>query len=207
MATASSLAEVAQGLAAEAVRFASFGWMRGTSGNLSAVVRDDPLLLAVTVSGVDKSTLTAADVSVVDGQGVPVSGYTASASVRPSAEAALHARVVRLTGARAVMHFHTIAAVLAARWWPAGVHLADLEMLKGISLPAAGETVLLPVIANSQDMTELGDRFEQAWNSRVPGIVVANHGLYAWGDSMLKARHHAEVIEWVLEFMTAAERR
>jgi methylthioribulose-1-phosphate dehydratase len=207
MATASSLAEIAELLAAEAVRFASFGWMRGTSGNLSAVVCDDPLRLAVTVSGVDKGTLTAADVSVVDGQGALVSGYAASASVRPSAEAALHARVVRLTGARAVMHFHTIAAVLAGRWWPAGVHLADLEMLKGIGLPAAGETVLLPVIANSQDMTELGDRFEQAWNSRVPGVVVANHGLYVWGDSMLKARHHAEVIEWVLEFMTAAERR
>lgn len=206
-ATASSLAEIAQVLAAEAVRFASFGWMRGTSGNLSAVVSDDPLRLAVTVSGVDKGTLTAADVSVVDEQGAVVSGYTASVNVRPSAEAALHARVVRLTGARAVMHFHTIAAVLAARWWPDGVQLADLEMLKGISLPAAGETVPLPVIANSQDMTELGDRFEQAWNTRVPGVLVANHGLYAWGDSMLKARHHAEVIEWVLEFMTAAERR
>lgn len=207
MATASSLAEIAELLAAEAVRFASFGWMRGTSGNLSAVVCDDPLRLAVTVSGVDKGTLTAADVSVVDGQGALVSGYAASASARPSAEAALHARVVRLTGARAVMHFHTIAAVLAGRWWPTGVHLADLEMLKGIGLPAASESVLLPVIANSQDMTELGDRFEQAWNSRVPGVVVADHGLYAWGDSMLKARHHAEVIEWVLEFMTAAERR
>ncbi len=206
-AAASSLAEIAQALAAEAVRFASFGWMRGTSGNLSAVIRDDPLRLAVTVSGIDKGTLTAADITVVDGHGSPVSGYAGSASSRPSAEAALHARVARLTGARAVVHFHTIAAVLAARWWPAGVQLADLEMLKGISLPAAGETVVLPIIANSQDMTELGDRFEQAWNSRVPGFVVADHGLYAWGDSMLNARHHAEIIEWVLEFLTALQRR
>src|SRR5690242_20011000 len=98
MVTASSLAEISELLAAEAVRFASFGWMRGTSGNLSAVVCDDPLRLAVTGSGVDKGTLTAADVSVVDRQGALVSGYAASASVRPSAEAALHARVVHLTG-------------------------------------------------------------------------------------------------------------
>jgi hypothetical protein len=52
------------------------------------------------------------------------------------------------------------AAVVAGRRWSAGMELADLEMLKGIGLPAAGETVLLPVISNSQDMTELGDRLD-----------------------------------------------
>jgi methylthioribulose-1-phosphate dehydratase len=30
-------------LAAEAARFASFGWMRGTSGNLSRVLSREPL--------------------------------------------------------------------------------------------------------------------------------------------------------------------
>lgn len=56
-------------LAAEAARYASFGWMRGTSGNLSVVVSRDPLRLAVTASGHDKGELTASDVVLVDGQG------------------------------------------------------------------------------------------------------------------------------------------
>jgi methylthioribulose-1-phosphate dehydratase len=200
-----SLGEVGQMLAAEAARFASLGWMRGTSGNLSAVVSGDPLRLAVTASGLDKGALTAADITVVDSAGRPVPGYPGSSRAVPSAEAALHARAVQLTGAGAVVHVHTIAAVVAGRRWPAGVELTDLEMLKGIGLPAAGETVLLPVMANSQDMTELGCRLERVWNPRVPGVLVADHGLYAWGPSLLNARHHTEILEWILEFMTVAE--
>jgi len=200
-------AATAPGLAAEAVRFASFGWMRGTSGNLSAVLSDDPIRLAVTASGVDKGALSAADVTVVDDLGASVPDYPGSGRARPSAEAALHARIVRLTRARAAVHVHTVAAVVAARRWPDGVPLGELEMLKGIALPASGESVVLPVIANSQDMTELGDRLEQAWNPRVPGVLIADHGLYAWGDGLMSARHHTEIIEWVLEFLiTAADR-
>jgi methylthioribulose-1-phosphate dehydratase len=188
-------------LAAEAARFASFGWMRGTSGNLSAVMSRDPLRLAVTASGVDKGTLSAADITVVDSAGRLAPGFTGTARA-PSAEAELHARVVQLTGAGAVVHVHTIAAVVAGRRWPAGVEMVNLEMLKGIGLPAAGEAALLPVLANSQDMTELGRRLEPAWNPRVPGVLVADHGLYAWGASLLNARHHTEIIEWILEFLT-----
>jgi methylthioribulose-1-phosphate dehydratase len=177
--------------------------MRGTSGNLSAVLSTEPLRLAVTASGVDKGSLSAADITVVDSDGLLAPGFPDSGHA-PSAEAALHARVARLTGASAVVHVHTVAAVLAGRRWPGGVALAGLEMLKGIGLPPAGQTILLPVIPNSQDMTELGDRLERAWDPRVPGILVADHGLYAWGPGLLKARHHAEIIEWLLEFLTAA---
>ncbi len=205
--TAGLLAEIGRALAAEAARLASLGWMRGTSGNLSAVVSRDPLRLAVTASGLDKGMLCADDITVVDSAGGRVPGYPGSPHVAPSAEAALHARAVALTGAGAVVHVHTIAAVVAGRHWPAGVELADLEMLKGIGLPPAGETILLPVIANSQDMNELGSRLERDWNPRVPGVLVADHGLYAWGASLMKARHHTEIIEWILEFMTVAQPR
>ena len=33
----------------------------------------------------------------------------------------------------------------------------------------------------------------------------ATHGLYAWGTSLLNARHHTEIIEWILEFMTVVQ--
>ncbi len=202
-------------LAAESARFASFGWMRGTSGNLSVVLTRDPLLLADTASGRDKESLTPDDIVVVDAAGRPVStGRAAPASgrtpaARPvaaqSAEAALHARIVGLTGAGAVVHVHTVASVVAGRRWPQGVELADLEMLKGIGLPATGEPVTLPVVPNSQDMAELGDWLQAAWNSRMPAAVVAGHGLYAWGHELLQARHHTEVVQWLLEVMIAID--
>ncbi|MBC6457992.1 methylthioribulose 1-phosphate dehydratase [Actinomadura sp. HBU206391] len=183
-------------LATESERFASFGWMRGTSGNLSAVVSRDPLRLAVTASGLDKGSLTGSDVVVVneDGAAVDDSGR------RPSAEAALHARIARLTGAGAVVHVHTVEAVVAGRRWPTGIKLEGLEMLKGIGVAAEGEQVTLPVIANSQDMGVLGDRLEAARDPQVPAVVVAGHGLYAWGADPMRARHHTEVVQWLLEF-------
>src|SRR6185369_8048153 len=42
---------VREALVREAARFARLGWMRATSGNLSAVVSRDPLRLLVTASG------------------------------------------------------------------------------------------------------------------------------------------------------------
>ncbi|MFI6874184.1 methylthioribulose 1-phosphate dehydratase [Streptomyces sp. NPDC050400] len=191
--TGAELAEAGAVLAAESARFASFGWMRGTSGNLSAVLSRDPLRLAVTASGHDKGELTATDVVLVDGNGAAVDGG------KPSAEAELHARVAALTGAGAVVHVHTVASVAMGRREPGGIVFKDLEMLKGVGQPAHGTEVTLPVIANSQDMKELGDRLEAARDPRMPAVVVAGHGLYVWGATPRQARHHTEVVEWLLE--------
>ncbi|MFH8563469.1 methylthioribulose 1-phosphate dehydratase [Streptomyces sp. NPDC017988] len=184
-------------LAAEAARFASFGWMRGTSGNLSVVLSREPLRLAVTASGRDKGELTPSDVVVTDAQGAAVGPG------RPSAEAALHARVVRLTGAGAVVHVHTVASVVMGQRSPAGIPFEGLEMLKGLGHPTHEVSVTLPVIANSQDMTELGDRLEAALRPGMPAVVVAGHGIYVWGADPREARHRAEVVEWLLELALA----
>ncbi|GGV25167.1 methylthioribulose 1-phosphate dehydratase [Streptomyces spectabilis] len=193
----SGLAEAGAVLAAEAARFASFGWMRGTSGNLSVVVSRDPVRLAVTASGLDKGELTAADVVLTDAEG------SAVGAGRPSAEAALHARVVRLTGAGAVVHVHTVASVAMGRRRPEGIEFRDLEMLKGLGHKTHEVAVVLPVIENSQDMAELADRLEAALRPGMPAVVVAGHGLYVWGDDPRQARHHAEVVEWLLELALA----
>ena len=187
-------------LAAEAARFAGFGWMRGTSGNLSLVLSRDPLRLAVTASGRDKGSLAPTDVVVVDRDGAAVD----PGAGRPSAEAAFHARVVERSGAGAVVHVHTVASVAAAARHPDGIELEGLEMLKGIGRAAAGDVVRVPVIANSQDMGELGDRFDAAWEPQTPAVVIAGHGLYAWGADAMQVRHHTEIVEWLLELLVSA---
>ena len=186
-------------LAAEAKRFAGFGWMRGTSGNLSLVLSRDPLTLAVTASGRDKGDLTSADVVVVGADGAAVGPVAA----RPSAEAAFHAHLAARTGAGAVVHVHTVAAVAVAARQPDGIGLEGWEMLKGIGRRASGDLVRVPVVANSQDMGELAERFDAAWEPATPALVVASHGLYAWGADALQARHHTEIVEWLLELTLA----
>src|SRR5262245_15235351 len=121
------LADAGAALAAESARLASFGWMRGTSGNLSLVLSRVPLRLAVTASGKDKGSLTASDVVVVDADGQPVATRDPPPAARPSAEAALHARIARVAGAGAVIHTHPVAAVVASRRWPDGITVADFE--------------------------------------------------------------------------------
>ncbi|WP_291038018.1 class II aldolase/adducin family protein [Herbiconiux sp.] len=136
---------------------------------------------------------------------------------RPSAEAGLHARIAAVTGAGAVIHVHALAAVRAAHAWPEGVVLHDLEMLKGIGHSAHGERVVLPVVQNHQDMRVLGDDFERVYLrptaadpaagtsavAEVPALLVASHGIYAWGADLRQARWHLELTEALLQIALA----
>ena len=186
---------IGQQLADEAARYASMGWMRGTSGNLSVVLGRDPLRLAVTASGFDKGELTADDHVEVDEHGEPVNGG------HPSAEAGLHARIAAVSGAGAVVHVHALAPVLAGERWPGGVELRDLEMLKGFGRLAHDDVVTIPVIPNGQDMRVLGDAFERGHRADTPALIVARHGIYVWGADLRQARHRLECLEWLLRFI------
>lgn len=193
-------------LANEASRFSGYGWMRGTAGNLSLVVQRDPLVLAVTASGLEKSELTDRDVVLVDEAG---RGIDETDTRTPSAEAGLHAHIAARTGANAVFHVHAIDAVIAGHRWPFGVELRDLEMLKGIGHRAEGESVVIPVIVNSQDMAVEASRFDEVYHpataevAEVPALIVAGHGMYAWGADAASARRHLEIAEWLLRFTVA----
>lgn len=195
-------------LAAESARFAARGWMPGTAGNLSVTLGRDPLRLAVTASGLDKGELTAGDIVIVDARGDGVEGEGGSGK-RPSAEAGLHARIAARAGAGAVIHVHALAAVTAAHVWPDGVVLRDLEMLKGIGHAAHDEDVVIPVVQNSQDMVMLGDAFERLYlpatdqKRDIPALIVASHGIYAWGRDLREARWHLELTEALLQIALA----
>jgi methylthioribulose-1-phosphate dehydratase len=190
-----NLREAGALLAAECARYTAMGWMRGTSGNLSLRLGDDPLRLAVTASGLDKGELTASDVVEIDSSGAALSTGV------PSAEAGLHGRIAAVSGAGAVIHVHVLAPVLAAERWPGGVQLRDLEMLKGFGRQAHDDLVTVPVVPNSQDMQVLGDAFEAGFRADTPALIVARHGLYVWGSDLHQARHRAECLEWLTRFI------
>ncbi|WP_084361581.1 methylthioribulose 1-phosphate dehydratase [Herbiconiux solani] len=226
--TAAAVTEAGAQLAAESARFAARGWMPGTAGNLSVTLGRDPLRLAVTASGLDKGELTASDVVLVDGEGEWIGSRVDGGSDavpgadpgldltdalglarKPSAEAGLHARIARVTGAGACIHVHALTAVRAGHAWPEGVELRDLEMLKGIGHSAHGERVVIPVVQNHQDMRVLGDDFERVYQGcaadvgEVPALIVASHGIYAWGSDLRQARWHLELVEALLQIALA----
>jgi len=190
----------AAGLLDCAARLAARGWCSGTGGNFSVVTGRDPLRLLVTRSGADKERLSRGDLVPVTEHGAPACAGTAA----PSAEAPLHATLAVRAGAGAVAHTHSVWGTLLSRQFEArgGLCLSGYEMQKGIAgRTAPAGDLFVPVLANSQDVTRLCAAFTVALarHPELAGLLVAGHGLYAWGRTPEDARRHAEVFEFLFE--------
>ena len=193
-------ARVAARLAEAGRSFYTRGWALGTSGNFSAVVRREPLRLAITASGLDKGQLTARDIIEVDEDGKPV----VKRAARPSDETKLHLAVVRARHADAVLHTHSVwstilSGVHAGR---GGVSIEGYEMLKGLEGVRTHEhREWLPILTNSQDMSALAGTVEQVL-ARCPeahAFLLEGHVLYTWGSDLAVAKRHVEIMEFLLE--------
>lgn len=179
--------------------FYARGWVLGTSGNFSAVVSRDPLRLAITSSSVDKGELTARHILQVDGDGKVLEGEG-----RPSAETLLHLAVVRHSRAGAVLHTHSVWSNILSDAYgdEGGLIIEGYEMLKGLEGISTHEhRERLPIIENSQDMTELAGSVEKTLkeHSHAHGFMLRRHGLYTWGRDIAEAKRHVEILEFLLE--------
>lgn len=175
------------------------GWCQGTGGNFSTVLSCDPLVLAITPSGVDKGRVLPEDLLEIDGQGNILSGEGKS-----SAETLLHLAIVKETGAGCVLHTHSIWNTIASDLGinQEGFQLEGYEMLKGLSGVLTHETsVKVPILRNSQDMNALSLELAGLLRSEeVPhGVLLRRHGLYAWGKSPAEAKRHVEIFEFLFE--------
>lgn len=176
------------------------GWCDGTGGNFSCVLRWQPLELLMAPSGVDKGSVAPEQLIVVDAAGAVLKG-----TGRASAETALHLALVETCGAGAVLHTHSQAGTLLSQHYAtkAGVSflvLQDLEMLKGLGGVATHATsISIPVLGNDQDLARLRGNAEPHLAAAPYGLLVAGHGLYAWGKDLTKARRHLYILEFLLE--------
>jgi len=175
------------------------GWCDGTGGNFSAVLTHEPLQLLMAPSGVHKGEVTPEQLIVVQADGTVQNGQG-----RASAETLLHLAIVRATGAGAVLHTHSQAATLLSqrlgREQPAELLLEGLEMLKGLQGQTSHESaVAVPVLPNDQDLQRLSERAQPLLTEAPHGLLIAGHGLYAWGADLATARRHLEILEFLLE--------
>lgn len=186
------LAETARALHAR-------GWALGTAGNFSAVVRRDPLVLAISRSGADKGRLTAADILEVDGNGLPL-----EADAKPSDETVVHLAVARERGAGAVLHTHSVWSTLLSQavGEAGGLAISGYEMLKGLAGVTTHEhTEWVPVLENTQDYGRMKRDVMEALSNhpRAHGLLLRGHGLYTWGRDLEEAQRHVEVLEFLFE--------
>jgi methylthioribulose-1-phosphate dehydratase len=185
------LVSVAQGLH-------SRGWLLGTSGNLSAVLEPDPLLLAITPSGADKGELTPDQILTIDEHCLPANGSAG----KPSDESPLHVAIVQTRNAGAVIHTHSVWSTMLSEIHDDGISIEGFEMLKGLNGVATHEhKEFIPIIENSQEMLSLAQRMTEvlANNPAAHAVLLRRHGLYTWGRNLKEAKRHAEILEFLFE--------
>ena len=194
-------AEAAVSLAEIGKEFHARGWVLGTSGNFSVVISREPLRLAITSTGLDKGSLRPSQFLEMDEAANVVRG-----DGRPSAEALLHLAIVRGVAAGAVLHTHSVwSTVLSgSHASQGGIALEGYEMLKGLEgVRTHKHREWLPILENSQDMIELGERASITLRESpgIHGFLLREHGLYTWGAGLQEAKRHVEILEFLMEVL------
>lgn len=187
--------KVVCGLANE---LAEKGWLPATSGNLSVKVSNQPFTIAITRSGADKQHLQESDVILVNeaNQTVEDTPY------RPSAETMVHTRLYAKFECGAVLHVHThFNNLVSDLYFRQGfVELSGYELLKALDHWEENARIQVPIVENFHNLGGLADAVADAADESVPGVLVRNHGIYAWGRKPSDAKRNLEALEWLFQY-------
>ena len=154
----------------------------GTSGNVSLRHGE---LVAVTPSGTDYATMTAADVLVVDLDGTVVDGH-----LLPTVELPLHLVCYRRHGAGAVVHTHSTTATALSL-------LCDEVPAVHYQVAMFGGPVAVAPYA-TYGTAELVAQVSEALTGR-SGCVMKHHGTLCTGDSLGAAYDRARQLDWLCD--------
>lgn len=171
-----------------------------TWGNVSGI-SDDRNYMVIKPSGVDYDSMNPDDMVVID----IASGERIEGKWRPSSDTKTHLELYRrYSSIKGIVHTHSVNAVAFAQ--------------AGMKIPALGTThadYFYGDIPCTRELTqqEVMESYEANTGKviietidnnkydpmAVPGIVVKNHGPFAWGTSPANAVYNAVVLEKVAE--------
>ena len=173
------------------------GWATGTGGGIS-VREGDRVYMAP--SGVQKERLREEDIFVLDPQG-EVLEAPATPGLKVSECAPLFFNAYRLRGAGAVLHSHSLSAMLATLVHGEAFECTEIEMIKGISGYGYYDRVVVPIIENTARECELADRMAAAIEAhpQSSAVLVRRHGVYIWGRDWKHAKTQAECYHYLFE--------
>jgi methylthioribulose-1-phosphate dehydratase len=189
------------------------GWATGTGGGIS--IRG-PEGLWVAPSGVLKERIAPDDLFLFDAADLEhgtILRRPADAALRPSECLPLFLHAYRLRDAGAVLHTHSLAAVLATRIFapdggPGSFRSHGLEMQKGLRGKGCFEEVRVPILRNTAREGELSAALAEAIAAHpdVDAVLVAGHGAYVWGRTWQEAKSQAECLDYLLRAALEAHR-
>ncbi|PYQ51950.1 MAG: methylthioribulose 1-phosphate dehydratase [Acidobacteria bacterium] len=184
-------------------QFYDLGWVTGTGGGIC--IRDgDHVLIAP--SGVQKERMTPDQMFTfsVDGQ---LLDRPLDPALRPSECTALFMTAIRLRDAGAVIHSHSMHAMIASLLFEREFVISEIEMIKGIEGMSFHDRLVVPIIENTAHECDLAASLEAAIRAypQTKAVLVRRHGVYVWGRDWVSAKTHAECYDYL--FRAAAEMR
>lgn len=177
-------------------QFYTQGWVSGTGGGIS-VREGDRIYMAP--SGVQKERLSPEDMFVLDLDGQVIEAPAGSSRVSACAPLFLHA--YRLRDAGAVIHSHSVNAMMATLVAGETFEVTHLEMMKGIAGTGYADRLVVPIIENTPHEHELADTMAEAMlaHPRAHAVLVRRHGVYVWGKDWIQAKTHAECYDYLFD--------
>lgn len=174
-----------------------------TWGNVSGIDREKGLVV-IKPSGVSYDEMKAEDMVVVD----LASGQVVEGNLKPSSDTPTHLVLYRaFPEIGGVVHTHS---TYATAWAQAGLDIPNIGTTHADYFHDA--------IPCTRDMTEMEvkgeyeletgnvivERFMDINPVHTPGVLVKNHGPFAWGTSPADAVHNAVVLEQVAKMASIA---
>jgi len=166
-----------------------------TWGNVSGIDREQGLVV-IKPSGVSYEEMSADDMVVVDFEGIVAEGR-----LKPSSDTPTHLEIYKaFPHISGIVHTHS---TYATAWAQAGRDIPNIGTTHADYFSDA--------IPCTRDMTkaEIGGAYEKETGAviverfaslnpeHIPGVLVKNHGPFAWGTNPADAVHNAVVLEQV----------
>lgn len=183
-------------------QFYQQGWCYGSGGGISVRLGDTYIMAP---SGVEKDKLSVDDFFEYDLD----FGCSHNSNHKLTECFPIFEAIYKNRGAFGVLHSHAIDVVMSAiiaNEQPINneIRITNQEMLKGIKGHKNTDTLVIPIIENTERESELTQRIMNTLKiyPRTYAIIVRNHGIYIWGDTITQTKLHAETYHFLLHFYT-----
>lgn len=193
--------------------FYGLGWVSGTGGGVS--IRDGAGIW-MAPSGVQKERMRPEDIWLLDAERLDAACVVrapSDAGLKISECQPLFYNAYRQRGAGAVIHSHSVWAVLATRLFsraggPGEFVCRGLEMQKGLRGVGCFDALRVPIVANTPRESELSASMSEAIAAYpgVDAVLVAGHGVYVWGATWVQAKTQAECYDYLFRAVVESHR-